>query len=126
MSLFWRRVADYTQRGLSITLAGLTVLGLVILAQEGHGVVHRYKQGKALKSSTAQAASQDNQVRYSTVATHRNRDYAYFPLFPLVQHRHQTIALKPPMKRAETANYVYHVISSLLCNMSVIIILAKK
>jgi DNA-binding transcriptional ArsR family regulator len=61
-SVFWRRIADYSQRSVSITLAGLTVLGLVILGQEGQGVVHRYKQGKALKKSMANTASQDNQV----------------------------------------------------------------
>ena len=61
-SVFWRRIADYSQRSVSITLAGLTVLGLVILAQEGQGVVHRYKQGKALKKTMASTASQDNQV----------------------------------------------------------------
>ena len=64
MSLFWRRVADYTQRSISITLAGLTVLGLVILGQEGQGVVHRYKQGKALKNSMANASPQDSQVSH--------------------------------------------------------------
>ena len=62
-SVFWRRVADYTQRSITITLAGLTVLGLVVLAQEGQGVVYRYKQGKALKANTA---SQDSQVSCQT------------------------------------------------------------
>ncbi len=65
-SVFWRRIADYSQRSVSITLAGLTVLGLVILGQEGQGVVHRYKQGKALKKSMANTASQDNQVSDET------------------------------------------------------------
>ena len=65
-SLFWRRLADYSQRGISITLAGLTVLGLVILTQEGQGVVYRYKQGKALKNSMANTSSKDNQVSCQT------------------------------------------------------------
>lgn len=65
-SLFWRRIADYTQRSISFTLVGLTVLGLVILAQEGQGVIYRYKQGKALKNSMANTASQDNQVSCET------------------------------------------------------------
>lgn len=62
-SIFWRRIADYSQRGISITLVGLTVLGLVILAQEGQGVMYRRKQGKALKNSIANT---DNQVSYQT------------------------------------------------------------
>ena len=64
MSVFWRRVADFSQRGLSLTLAGLTVVGLVILAQEGRGVMHRRKQGKALKNSQANVTSQENQVSW--------------------------------------------------------------
>ena len=67
-SVFWRRIADYSQRSISITLAGLTVLGLMILAQEGQGVVHRYKQGKALKKTMASTASQDNQVSYEVIS----------------------------------------------------------
>ena len=60
-------MADFTQRGLSLTLAGLTVVGLVILAQEGGGVVHRYKQGKALKNSSASTTSQDIQVSETVI-----------------------------------------------------------
>ena len=62
MSVFWRRIADYSQRGISLTLAGLTVLGLVILVQEGQGVMYRRKQGRALQNAPATVTSQDNQV----------------------------------------------------------------
>ena len=61
-SVFWRRIADYSQRGLSLTLAGLTVLGLVILVQEGQGVMYRRKHGRALQNAPPTVASQDNQV----------------------------------------------------------------
>lgn len=61
-------MADFTQRGISLTLAGLTVVGLVILVQEGQGVVQRYKQGKALKNSqTNVPTSQENQVSFVEV-----------------------------------------------------------
>ena len=43
----WGRVADYTQRTMSVLLFGLTVYGLVILTRGGIDVLKRHKQRKA-------------------------------------------------------------------------------
>ena len=51
MALFWSRVADFTQRGIAVVLFSMTVVGTVILAQGGYGVVRRHRERKALEKS---------------------------------------------------------------------------
>ena len=51
MALFWSRVADFTQRRIAVVLFSMTVVGTVILAQGGYGVVRRHRERKALEKS---------------------------------------------------------------------------
>lgn len=48
MALTWGWVADFTQRGIALTMFALTLYGSVILARGGYGVVQRRRQRKAL------------------------------------------------------------------------------
>ncbi len=45
----WSRVADFAQRTFSVSLLGLTLCGVLVLAQGGYGVVQRRKQQKAVE-----------------------------------------------------------------------------
>ena len=62
MAPLWGRIADYSQRGISILLFGLTVVGTLLLAQGGYGVVQRRKQRKALPPGTS-GGDNSQQVR---------------------------------------------------------------
>ena len=44
-------MADFTQRGITALLFGMTVFGTVVLAQGGYGVVRRHRERKALEKS---------------------------------------------------------------------------
>lgn len=44
MAISWSRVADMSQRGVSLMLSGLTLVGLGVLANGGYGVYKRKKQ----------------------------------------------------------------------------------
>lgn len=63
----WSRLADYTQRTLSVMLLGLTIYGGVVLANGGYGVVQRRKQQKVLEDTAEKAKSSEwqHQVRRS-------------------------------------------------------------
>ncbi len=45
----WSRVADFAQRTFSVSLLGLTLCGVLVLAQGGYRVVQRRKQQKAVE-----------------------------------------------------------------------------
>ncbi len=47
----WSRVADIAQRTLSVTLLGLSLYGVAVLAQGGYNVMQRKKLQKAVDSS---------------------------------------------------------------------------
>ena len=49
MAISWSRVADMTQRSVSLALSGLTLLGLAVLAHGGYGVLQRKNQRAALE-----------------------------------------------------------------------------
>lgn len=48
MAISWSRVADMTQRTVSLALSGLTLVGLAVLARGGYGVLQRKKQREVL------------------------------------------------------------------------------
>lgn len=56
MALFWSRVADMTQRTVSVALFGLTLLGLGVLAKGGYDVMERKKERDARKLMEQQSA----------------------------------------------------------------------
>ncbi len=47
----WSRVADLAQRSLSVTLLGLSLYGVAVLAQGGYIVVKKRKQRKTMDAS---------------------------------------------------------------------------
>lgn len=49
MAISWSRVADMTQRTVSLALSGLTLVGLAVLARGGYGVLQRKNQRAALE-----------------------------------------------------------------------------
>lgn len=50
----WTRIADYSQRTVSILLFGLTIYGLSIMVRGGHGVLKRRKERQLLNSEQQQ------------------------------------------------------------------------
>lgn len=48
MAIPWSRVADMTQRTVSLALSGLTLVGLAVLARGGYGVMQRKKNRESL------------------------------------------------------------------------------
>lgn len=48
MALTWGWLADFTQRGIALTMFALTLYGSVILVRGGYGVMQRRRQRRAL------------------------------------------------------------------------------
>lgn len=69
MAFSWSRVADLTQRSVSIGLFGLTLVSLGVLSKGGYDSVQRRKMRKATESAeqnstSATESSQQQQVEF--------------------------------------------------------------
>ena len=63
----WPRVADLTQRTLTLLLFGVTLYGGYVLSVGGYGVIKRHRERKRIKanSSPLEDAQQDKVCEYA-------------------------------------------------------------
>lgn len=56
----WSRIADRAQQTVSLSLFGLTMIGLVMLGRGGYGIIQRRKERKALEATEQTAKADDS------------------------------------------------------------------